>query len=73
MTYSNGDIEFQMEGAYQDNNTLSNITIAGLTSPPSHITINGKNLQYASTFSNKGVLSLTGLQNQTAGGVFNRK
>ena len=69
MTYLSGDIAFQIEGSYEDTNPLSNITIAGLSSAPAQLSINGKCLQGTPNFAN-GVLTLAGLEDQTAGGIF---
>ena len=58
-----------MAGTDRDTNSLANITIAGLVSMPSSVTLNGQNLTGGFSFVN-GVLRVTGVEKQTTTGVF---
>ena len=72
MSYSNGTMTLDIDGSFESSNPLGNLTIAGLEVQPSKISLNGIAINGASTTFVNDVLSIQGLEEETAGGVFQR-
>ncbi|TKA74673.1 hypothetical protein B0A55_04709 [Friedmanniomyces simplex] len=74
-TYANNTLHGTVSGDYHDGIPLANITIAGISSRPHQVSVNsgGKscNTERAKlSYSNGGVLSITGLEQATYGGAW---
>ena len=70
MSYSNGTITLDIAGSFDSPNPLGNLTITGLETQPPSISLNGVDVQGSSTSFNDGILSITGLEGETARAVF---
>ena len=70
MSYSNGTITLDIDGSFDSPNPLGNLTIAGLEVQPPSIFLNGIAVYGSSTTFANQVLSIHGLEEETAGGVF---
>ena len=72
MSYSNATMTLDIDGSFESPNPLGNLTIAGLEVQPSSISFNGIAIYGASTTFVNDVLSIHELEEETAGGVFQR-
>ena len=57
-------------GHYSDNNPLSNVTILGLGSEPTNITLNGMSVGSVEYSSSNKAAVISGLQNVTSSGAW---
>ena len=75
LTFANNTLHASVDGEYRDDLPLANVTIAGATSKPKHVTVNGGGKRCdAEKVSSKfdcGVLYLTDLDDATKDGVWN--
>ena len=70
-TIGNGSLYASGQGLYQDSNALANVTILGVSSQPSNVTLNGNDVSSAMAYnSSSKVMKLTGLQNSTSSGAW---
>jgi alpha-glucosidase len=70
-TASNGSLFASARGTYADNNSLANVTVLGVQSQPSSITLNGQTISDGVTYnSSSHVLSVKGLQSATQAGAW---
>lgn len=72
MSYFNGTITLDIDGSFDSPNPLGNLTIAGLEVQPPSISLNGVAINGASTTFANNVLSIQGLEEETADGLFQR-
>ena len=72
MSYFNGTMTLDIDGSFGSPNPLGNLTIAGLAVHPPSISLNGIAIYGAYTTFVNNVLSIQGLVEETAGGVFQR-
>ena len=70
MSYFNGTMTLDINGSFDSANPLGNLTIAGLEVQPPNISLNGITIYGASTTFANEVLSIHGLEEETADGVF---
>lgn len=71
-SYANGSFNSTISGSYDDNLPLANVTVAGISSCPKSISVNGKTASGAKLSCSNGVLSVTNLEKATSGGVWNK-
>ncbi|SMY23307.1 unnamed protein product [Zymoseptoria tritici ST99CH_1A5] len=70
-TASNGTLYASSRGLYEDKNSLANVTVLGVQSQPSAVTLNGQNVASGVAYnSTSKVLAVTGLQNLTSEGAW---
>jgi len=68
---TNGKLYASASGTWKDTNPLANVTVLGLSSQPSNVTLNDSPLTSGVDFnSTSGVLKITGLNNATSGGAW---
>jgi len=73
LTASNGSLYAASRGLYKETNSLANITILGVESQPSAVTLNGQTISSCMKYnSTSKVLSLRSLQNATNEGAWSR-
>jgi len=66
-----GKLSASASGEWVDSNPLANITMLGLSSAPSNLTLNGSPVSSGVDFNaTSGVLKVTGLANATSGGAW---
>ncbi|KAK3713394.1 hypothetical protein LTR37_008586 [Vermiconidia calcicola] len=71
LTASEGSLYASGRGLYEDNNPLANVTIMGVASEPSNVTLNGEQLSSGVAYnSTSQVLMLRGLQSVTGSGAW---
>jgi alpha-glucosidase len=71
LTASEGSLYASARGLYQDTNALANITIMGVESKPSKVTLNGADLSSKMSYdSSAKVVKLTGLESATSKGAW---
>ncbi|TKA68290.1 hypothetical protein B0A55_04291 [Friedmanniomyces simplex] len=68
-TASNGSLWASARGTYEDTNALANVTIMGVSSKPSTVTLNGQTISEGVSY-NGTVLSVKGLQTATSKGAW---
>lgn len=70
-TATNGSLYASARGLYQDTNALANVTVLGVASKPSSVTLNGQTVSSGVAYnSSSQVLSLKGLQSATSSGAW---
>ena len=71
LTASEGSLYASGRGLYKDTNPLANVTIMGVSSEPSSVTLNGETINSGVAYdSSSKVLSLKGLQSATSSGAW---
>jgi len=71
LTASNGSLYASARGTYNDTNSLANVTVMGVQSQPSSVTLNGQAVTNGVAYnSTSKVLSIKGLQNSTSEGAW---
>lgn len=70
-TATAGSLYASARGLYQDTNALGNVTVLGVQSAPTNVTLNGKLISSGVNYnSTSKVLSVVGLQNSTSSGAW---
>lgn len=69
LTASNGSLYASSRGLYEDTNSLANVTVMGVQSQPSSVTLNGQTVSFSYNGTSK-VLGLKGLQSATSSGAW---
>ncbi|KXS96637.1 hypothetical protein AC578_6907 [Pseudocercospora eumusae] len=69
-TATNGSLYASSRGLYEDANSLANVTVLGVQSEPSSVSLNGKTVSGVNYNSTSKALSVTGLQNATTEGAW---
>ncbi|KAK6387917.1 hypothetical protein LTR65_008372 [Meristemomyces frigidus] len=73
LTASNGSLYAAARGLYEDTNSLANVTILGVPSQPSTVTLNGQTISSGVDYnSTSKVLSVKGLQSVTSDGAWSQ-
>ncbi len=73
LTASNGTLSASATGSYQDSNALANVTIMGVASKPSSVTLSGHDCSQKMSYdSSTKVLKIIGLQSITSDGAWAR-
>lgn len=73
LTATNGSLYASSRGTYEDTNALANVTVMGVGSEPSSVTLNGQQISSGVAYnSSSQVLSLKGLDSLTSGGAWAR-
>lgn len=68
---SKGSLTASISGSYADTNPLANVTLMGVPSEPSSITLNGADISSNAAYdSSSKVLSITGLESATSSGAW---
>ena len=68
---SKGTLSAKVQGSYPDKNALANVTVLGVPSKPSSVTLNGKKIGSGVAYnSTSKVLSIKGLQSLTGSGAW---
>ena len=71
LTATNGSLYASGRGLYEDSNTLANITVMGVASEPSSVSLNGETVSDGVAYNGTSkVLSLKGLQSLTSSGAW---
>lgn len=71
LTASNGSLYASARGTYEDTNSLANVTVMGIQSQPSSVTLNGQKVSSGVAYnSTSKVLSVKGLQSVTSEGAW---
>lgn len=70
-TAKSGSLSAKVSGSYADTNPLANVTVMGVQSKPSKVSLNGQQLNSSMSYdSSSKVLSLKGLQSATGSGAW---
>jgi alpha-glucosidase len=70
-TVANGSLYASSRGLYEDKNPLANVTVLGVQSEPSAVSLNGQNVTNGVSYNGTSkVLAVTGLQNLTSAGAW---
>jgi len=71
LTASNGSLYASARGTYEDTNALANVTVMGVRSEPSAVSLNGRRVSQGVAYNGTSqVLSVKGLQSVTDGGAW---
>lgn len=71
LTAANGSLYASARGTYEDTNALANVTVMGVGSEPSSVTLNGQQVSVGVAYnSSSQVLSLKGLDSLTEAGAW---